>query len=69
MQWPGTPKVLLIVITLYIGILAVFGNFWPNFCLIPSSCWFYNHFFALHQGTQIYCFCETQMYVEILNNT
>ena len=32
-----------------------FGSFWSNFCLISSSYWFYDHFFAWNHGTQI-CF-------------
>ena len=57
------------IITYYIAILAIFGNFWVNFCHTHSSCWFYDHLFAWNHGTQIFCFCETQKYVEILNNT
>ena len=30
----------------YLQFLAIFGNFWANFCLIHSSCWFYDDFFA-----------------------
>ena len=39
-------KSFVFVIAFYIGILAIFGNFWSNICLIHSSCWFYGHFFA-----------------------
>ena len=34
------------IITFYIRILAIFGNFWSTFCIIHSSCWFCDHFFA-----------------------
>ena len=56
------------IIIFYIGILAIFGNFKPHFCLIHSSCWFYDHFFAWNNETQVCFCCETQKYVEILNN-
>ena len=45
-----------------------FGSFWSNFCLISSSYWFYDHFFAWNHGTQICFLCETQKYGEKLNN-
>ena len=57
------------VITFHIGISAIFRNFWSNFFLIHSSCWFYGHFFALNHGIQICFLCETQKYVEMLNKT
>ena len=34
------------IITFYIRILAIFGNFWSTFCIIHFSCWFCDHFFA-----------------------
>ena len=49
--------------------ISNFQNFWPNFCLIHSSCWFFDHFFAWNHGTQICFLCETQKYGEELNNT
>ena len=57
------------IIIFYIGILAIFCNFWAHFWLVHSSCWFYDHFFAKNHGIKIYFLCETQKYVEILNNT
>ena len=56
------------IITFYIGIFAIFNNFVGNFCLIHSSCWFYDHFFTWIYGTRICFFWTTQKYVEILNN-
>ena len=41
---------------------------WVTFCLIHSSCWFYDHFFAWNHGNRICFLWETQKYVEILNN-
>ena len=34
------------IIALLIEIFAVFGNFSANFCLVHSSCWFYDQFLA-----------------------
>ena len=59
---------LCLVVFLYRNIVH-FGIFWSNFCLIHSSCWFYDHFFAWNHGTQICFLCETQKYGEKLNNT
>ena len=56
------------ILTFYIGILAIFGNFWVNFCLIYSSCWFFDHFFCLKSwNPNMLSFWNTK-YVEILDN-
>ena len=65
MSYPNS----LMELFLSVGILAFFGNFWTNFCLIHSRYWFYDHFFAWNLGIRIYFLCETQKYVEILKNT
>ena len=57
------------IITFYIEIFAIFGNFWAKFCLIhSSSCWFFDHFFAWNHGTQKCVLWETQKYVEVSDN-
>ena len=72
-EWMSYPNSLMelclcLVVFLYRNIVH-FGIFWSNFCLIHSSCWFYDHFFAWNHGTQICFLCETQKYGEKLNNT
>ena len=59
---------LCLVVFLFRNI-ADFGNFWSNFCLLHSSYWIYDHFFALNHGTQICFLCETQKCGKKLNNT
>ena len=59
---------LCLVVFVYRNI-AIFGNIWSNFCLIHSDCWFYDHVFSRNHGTHVCFLCETQKYVEVLNNT
>ena len=71
-EWMSYPNslngvYLCFVVFLYRNI-ANLGNFWSNFCLIHSSYWFYDHFFAWNHGTQIYFLYETQKCGEKLNN-
>ena len=41
--------------------ISNFWQFWSNSCLIHSSCWFYDHFFAWNHGTQICFLCKTKL--------
>ena len=72
-EWMSYPNSLMelclcLVVFLYRNIVH-FGIFWSKFCLIHSSCWFYDHFFSWNHGTQICFLCEAQKYDEKLNNT
>ena len=72
-EWMSYPNSLMklclcLVVFLYRN-MSHFGKFWSNFCLIHSSYWFYDHFFAWNHGTQICFLCETQKYGEKLNIT
>ena len=44
------------IFALYLGMLAIFGNFWVNFCLIHSSRWLSDHCLAWNYGRQIFSF-------------
>ena len=70
MSYPNSlMKLCLCLVVFLFRNIANFGNFWSNFCIIHSSYWFYDHFFAWNHGTQICFLCETQKYGEKLNNT
>ena len=48
------------IIAFYIGILAIFGNFGVNFCLIHSNRWFFHCIFASNHGRHILWFRKIQ---------
>ena len=69
MSYPNSlMKLCLCLVVFLFRNIANFGNFWSNFCIIHSSYWFYDHFFAWNHGTQICFICETQKYSEKWNN-
>ena len=56
-EWMSYPNSLMelclcLVVFLYRNMVH-FGIFWSKFCLIHSSCWFYDHFFSWNHGTQV----------------
>ena len=54
------------IITFYAEIFAIFGNFWPNFCLIYFSHWLSGRIFVWNHGRQIFSYRITQKIVPLL---
>ena len=48
------------MITFNIGILATFGNFWANICLVQSTCSLSSYISAWNHGGQIFSFRVTK---------
>ena len=53
------------MITFYIGILAIFGNFWANICLVHSTRCLSGCIFAWNHCRQIFSFRITQKIVPV----
>ena len=53
------------IITFYVGILVIFGNFSANICLVHSTCWLFGCIFAWIHGRWIF-FRITQKIVPVL---
>ena len=54
------------MITFFIGILAIFGNFWANICLVHFNHWLSGCIFDWNHGRQILSFRITQKIVPVL---